>query len=188
MRLFIATTFPSHVLQSVNDRVAKVRSKLPPSSWVRPESQHLTFAFLGEHPDSLVDRLAALLTPRLGEHSAFEARLHGCGFFPNSRHARVGWLGVAPEEPFRAVAESVRDCVREAGVQLDGSDFRAHLTLLRVRDRWPPACIEIFHKALGSYESETFRVEKVTLYSSQLNPSGAVHTALRHFALRGVGD
>ncbi len=48
MRLFIATTFPPDVLCGLNERVTRVKTRLPPCSWVRPESQHLAFAFLGE--------------------------------------------------------------------------------------------------------------------------------------------
>ena len=80
MRLFIATTFPADVLRLLNERVAPVRPKLPPASWVRPETQHLTFAFLGEQPDALVDRIAPLLTSRLHGIARFEASLRGCGF------------------------------------------------------------------------------------------------------------
>ena len=36
--------------------------------------------------------------------SAFEATFRGCGFFPNRRHARVGWCGVDPDDRFIAIA------------------------------------------------------------------------------------
>jgi len=64
MRLFIATTFPEEILRSLNERLASVRSKLPPASWVRPETQHLTYAFLGEQDEAVVDQIA----PKVCEH------------------------------------------------------------------------------------------------------------------------
>lgn len=183
MRLFIATSFPEPELRAINDRIAKVRSRLPAASWVRPETQHLTFAFLGEQPESLLPALTPLVESRLAGVPRFEGRLLGGGFFPNRRHARVGWVGVAPEDAFRLVAEAVRGAVKEAGVKLDGGDFRPHLTLFRIRDRWPPTCTEIFVGALQDYESEPFAVDGVTLFSSELTPQGAIHTVLRQFAL-----
>ena len=54
MRLFIAISFPEQELRAISDRIAMVKSRLPPASWVRPETQHLTFAFLGEQPESLL--------------------------------------------------------------------------------------------------------------------------------------
>ena len=183
MRLFIATTFPRDVLADVNDRIARVKSKLAAASWVRPETQHLTFAFLGEQPETLVETLTPLVEKRLAGAKKFEGRLRDSGFFPNPRHARVAWVGVTPPENFRKVADGVRAAVKDAGVTLDSADFKPHLTLCRIRDVWPPACIEAFNGALRDYESAPFTVDHVTLFSSRLDPSGAVHTPLREMRL-----
>jgi RNA 2',3'-cyclic 3'-phosphodiesterase len=183
MRLFIATSFPAEVLRDLNDRVVALKPRLPAASWVRPETQHLTFAFLGDQPDAIIDRIDAPLSAALAGADKFEASLQGCGFFPNHRHARVGWAGLDPESKFAHVAKVVRDVVTKHGITLDGGDFKPHLTLLRVRDPWPPASIDLFCRSLKEYRSASFTVEAVTLYSSQLNPGGAIHTVQRRYAL-----
>lgn len=183
MRLFLASTFPAEVLRDLNARVEKARPRLPSASWVRPESQHLTFAFLGEQPESLIDALDASLKSALAQVPRFDATLGGCGFFPNQRRARVGWVGLDPEQGFVRIASVVREVVTKNGIHLDGGVFKPHLTLLRVRDPWPPASIELFCRTLGEYRSAAFTVDGVTLYSSQLNPKGAIHTALRKYGL-----
>jgi 2'-5' RNA ligase len=182
MRLFIATSFPGEVLRELNSRVALLRPRLPSASWVREETQHLTLAFLGDQPESLVDKIAAPLTAALAAIPCFEAHLGGSGFFPNPRHARVGWVGLQPEAGFTNVARAVREVVTRHGVQLDG-DFKPHLTLMRIRDQWPPASIDLFNRSLRDYQSQPFTVDGVTLYQSQLNPKGAIHTPLRTFGL-----
>lgn len=183
VRLFLAATFPRDVIDDVNARVNRVRSKLPAASWVKPESQHLTFAFLGDQPDALVDKLVPHLDERLADVPAFEGRFSDCGFFPNPRHARVAWVGVTPEANFRAVADAVRAGVKEAGVELDRADFKPHLTMARIRDSWPPLCVETYHSTFRGYESAPFAVDRVTLFSSRLDPAGAVHTPLRELRL-----
>src|ERR1043166_8624906 len=183
MRLFIATSFPEGVLRALNERVTPIKTKVPPATWVRPETQHLTFAFLGEQDQALIDRLAPEVDKELAGVPKFEGALHGCGFFPNPRHARVGWVGVEPDAPFNAIAQGVRAAVERCGIHLDRGEFKAHLTLMRMREGWPPLSIEIFNKALGEFRSEAFPVDTVTPYSSQLNPKGAIHTALRRFVL-----
>ena len=183
MRLFIATSFPAEVIDDLNGRVARLKPRLPAASWVRPEAQHLTFAFLAEQPEAMVDKLAPPLTSALSSVPSFDSRMHGCGFFPNPRHARVGWIGLQPEENFISIANAVRDVVTKHGIALDRADFKPHLTLMRIRDRWPPASIELFNQSLRDYCSTPFTVKDVTLYSSQLNPHGAIHTPLRTFAL-----
>lgn len=183
VRLFLAATFPRDVIDDVNARVSRVRNKLPAASWVKPEAQHLTFAFLGDQPDELLATLVPLVEARLAPIAAFEAQLRSCGFFPNPRHARVAWIGVAPEEEFRRVAEAVRGAVTEAGIALDRADFKPHLTLARIREPWPPLCVETYHGALRNYESVPFTLDRVTLFSSKLDPNGAIHTAVREFRL-----
>ena len=183
MRLFIAMSFPSEVLGDLNERVSRLKPRLPAASWVRPESQHLTLAFLAEQPEALVEQLTPPLTESLRTLQRFDASLNGCGFFPNPRHARVGWVGLQPEARFGGIADAVRAVVKKNGVELDGADFKPHLTLMRIRDRWPPASIDLFHQSLRDYRSGPFAVSDVTLFSSQLNPNGAIHTPLKTFAL-----
>lgn len=183
MRLFIATSFPDAVIRELNARVRAIRSRLPQASWIREESQHLTLAFLGEHPEALVKQLDAPLTGALASMQSFEARLCGAGVFPNARHARVGWAGLDPEARFVELARTIREVVSANGVQLDRADFKPHLTLMRMREGWPPSSIELFTRTLRDYASESFTVDSVTLYSSRLDPHGAVHTPQRTFAL-----
>ncbi len=183
MRLFIATTFPESVTRDVAQRVSTLKTRLPTASWVRPESQHLTFAFLGEQDEAVIDKIAPPLEARLRGMKKFTAVLRGCGFFPNPRHARVGWIGLDPEEPFKEIAHVVRDVVTHHGVELDGAEFRPHLTLMRMREGWPPASIELFERSLKNYRSAPMVVDAITLYSSRLNPSGAIHTPVRKFVL-----
>src|SRR6186713_886379 len=134
MRLFIATSFPQEVMADLNARVARFKIRLPSASWVKPSSQHLTFAFLGEHPESAVAALTGPLDATLAKLPSFAATLHGCGFFPNSRHARVGWVGLDPEAPFVETARAVREAVTMSGVSFDVVEFKPHLTLMRIRD------------------------------------------------------
>lgn len=183
MRLFLATTFPGEVLSELNGRSAGLKPRLPAASWVRPESQHLTFAFLGEQPESLLAKIEPELQSSIARVSAFPASLRGSGFFPNARHARVGWIGLDPEAPFVHLAGVVREAVTRSGGSFDGSDFKPHLTLMRIRDPWPPASIDLFQRSLRDYRSAEFNVDRVTLYSSQLDPKGAVHTPLMKFDL-----
>ena len=184
MRLFIAASFPAAILAHLEERVQRLRPRLPSASWVKAESRHLTFAFLGEQPESLIDLVEKNVNAVIGSVPAFEASLRGCGVFPNARQARVGWIGLDPEKPFVDLASAVRSGVKKSGVALDAADFKPHLTLMRIRDRWPPASIELFRKSLADYESSVFRVEKLTLFSSKLDPKGAIHTPLRELVLR----
>jgi 2'-5' RNA ligase len=183
MRLFIATSFPPEVLRDLNDRAAQYKPRLPAASWVRPETQHLTLAFLGEQKESIIEQVDGPLKAAMAKRDKFEATLLDCGFFPNPRHARVAWVGLDPESKFIELAQVVRDVVTKQGVALDAVEFKPHLTLLRVRDPWPPASIDLFGRSFRDYRSSPFAVDHITLYSSQLSPKGAIHTAQATFPL-----
>jgi len=90
---------------------------------------------------------------------------------------------VAPPGSFIAIANTVRGAIKECGLVFDQNEFRPHLTIMRIRDPWPPACIETFCGALRDYQSAPFPIDRITLFSSQLSPKGAVHTPLREFRL-----
>src|SRR5207237_7535080 len=107
--------------------------RLPPSAWVRPQAQHLTLAFLGEQKDEAIGKFSPLVERSLNGVKKFEARLKDCGFFPNPRHARIGWAGVTPEESFRAMANAVRGARRESGVEFDQNECPPHLPIKPIR-------------------------------------------------------
>jgi RNA 2',3'-cyclic 3'-phosphodiesterase len=184
MRLFIASSFPDAITRDLNDRVQRLRPRLPSASWVRPEAHHVTYAFLGEQTQALAEGLAPALRQALASIATFPATLSGSGFFPNARRARVGWVGLQPEEEFQSIASAVRAVVTAAGVVLDRAEFRPHLTLMRIRDPWPPASTDLFESSLRTFRSEPFTVHDVTLFSSRLMPDGAVHTPVESFTLR----
>jgi 2'-5' RNA ligase len=184
MRLFVAATVPEEIRHHLEEKVRPLRARLPRGSWVKAEAQHFTLAFLGERDAALIDELSTRLEEEVHTTSSFEARLRGCGFFPTPRRARVGWIGISPEAPLQAVAGRVRDAVTAAGVALDRAEFKAHLTLVRIKEPWNSSAVSTFTHALEQYESAPFRIDQVTLYQSQLGSGGATHTPLRSFPLQ----
>jgi 2'-5' RNA ligase len=69
------------------------------------------------------------------------------------------------------------------GVEREGRAFRPHVTLARIRDPWPSGAVAAFRERLDAAALPPFRCAECVLYSSRLNPAGAVHTAIRTFAL-----
>ena len=177
MRLFIATSFPPEALRPLNERLEKLKPRLPRASWVREETQHLTFAFLGEQEEAFVDRI------QISDGRKFDACLKGCGFFPNKHHARVGWIGAEPRAQFVDLAERIRGAINDAGVKMEQNEFKPHLTVMRIRDRWPPRSLEMFEEGMRDFQSAPFAIHEVTLYLSRLDPAGAIHVPLRTFPL-----
>ncbi len=183
LRLFVAWSVPVEVRKEIQSVVRPLQAELPPCSWVRPQAYHITFAFVGDQPEAVVEKLSEAVGPAAASCAKFEAVLRGAGFFPSSRRPRVGWLGFEPQQPMVELGKAIGDAVRSAGLPVDDKPFRPHLTLVRTKDRWSCPQASKLLQSFESWKSQTMSVDHVSIYSSQLDPSGAVHTELGRFLL-----
>jgi len=175
MRLFVAYRLSDAPAARVAALAASLRGKLPKGSWVGEHSYHLTFAFLGEQKREVVPELVDALGLATAPMSAVDAKLASGGFFPNERHARIGWIAVEPPGPIEAIAAPVREAIASCGVSFDTKEFKAHLTLVRLRGAWDRPDTEAFLGAVAAVGEIPFRLDRVSLFESRLLQSGAVH-------------
>ena len=183
MRLFVAATLPLDVAEALDHLLRKVRPHLGAASWVRPEAQHVTFAFVGEQPEDAVATISSALAHRLAPVAAFGARLEGAGFFPSRSRPRVAWCGITPRDPLMAIATVVRERLAVAGIPFDEKPFHPHLTLARLKGPWSSDSVAAFESAVGEFESPLFDIGQVRLYESRLSAQGATHTVMASYAL-----
>lgn len=183
VRLFVAYRIGAEPASRVASVVSSVRARLPKSAWVGRDAYHLTFAFLGEHDVAVVPLVASAMKSATSALAAVDARLTGGGFFPTVGRPRVGWVAVEPREPVVAIADALRAELAECGVSFDGKAFKAHLTLVRIREAWTERDVALFREAAGVAGAIPFRLDRVSLFESQLRPAGAVHTELAHCEL-----
>ncbi|HUO85382.1 MAG TPA: RNA 2',3'-cyclic phosphodiesterase [Thermoanaerobaculia bacterium] len=185
LRLFIAWTIPEPLRREVEKAMGPLRTTLPRCSWVRPESFHLTFAFLGDQPATVVPKIQDTLSPKLAEHPPFQVTLTGAGFFPSTVRPRVGWIAMEPGDRLIAIADETRKSLLRIGVQLDDRPFKPHLTLVRTKDRWSKLHADAFLTRLGGFRSTPVLVDHLSIYSSRLDPAGAIHSELVRLKLGG---
>lgn len=178
MRLFVAYRLADVPASRVAKIIAAIRGEVPRATWVAPHSLHLTFAFLGEQRCEVVPELIDALTRAVKPMEPVDAKLTGGGFFPNAGRARVGWIGVEPHAAVEAIATPIREALVSSGTAFDEKAFRAHLTLVRLREAWRPPDTDRFLRAVSAAGEIPFRLDRVSLFESRLLPSGAVHDEL----------
>lgn len=183
MRLFVAHRVAGEAAGRVAGIAASLRTRLPRGVWVGRDAYHLTFAFLGEQSAGDVPRLREELARALAPLAAVDAELERGGFFPNAQRPRVGWLAIEPHERVEAIARSVREAIGSCGLRFDEKPFRAHLTLVRIREPWRRSDTDAFTGAVSAAGAIPFRLDRVSLFESRLLSSGAVHAELAGFAL-----
>lgn len=184
MRLFLAVELPAPLRQSL----ARLRVSLDPDGsrarWVRPESLHLTLAFLGEVDSERVESIQHALTAIRSEQ--IHIVVQGVGFFPNIRSPRVLWVGIV-SEGLQAVVVGIRQRLVEIGFPREARAFLPHLTLARAGRKGTigrtlvEAAIRLSETEFGS-----FSANRVCLFRSHLQKSGAVHEKLSEFVFSSM--
>ena len=182
VRAFIAVELPDEVRESIGRTTARLRDELPRARWVRPATLHLTVKFLGELPLSRLTALGDDAAACVSDRGIADVRLAGGGFFPNARRPRVAWIGgeAAALEP---VADALQRVAARHGVERERRPWSPHLTVARLRDRWPPPAVERFVAEVETLGAFDFRCRELVVFSSRLEPGGAVHTPVRRLSL-----
>ncbi|MDA0182168.1 RNA 2',3'-cyclic phosphodiesterase [Solirubrobacter phytolaccae] len=166
MRLFVALDLP----EDVRDALTAAGQAADPEVWrpVKPESLHITLAFLGERPEEDVEAIAPVV---LAESVAPRLELGDVLLLP-PRRARV--LTVEIHGPLGDLQARVSAGLEAAGVYTpETRPFRAHVTIARLRPRVRPP-----REAPLALAPIAFAGPSVTLYVSRLHQHGATYQPL----------
>jgi 2'-5' RNA ligase len=180
LRMFFAVGLDAAARAAVAD-VVRVLREAPEADavrWVREESYHVTLRFLGDVDVERIARLTDCVRERTASLRPFRLELGGPRGFPSRRSARFVVLDVGPVDRLDELAEAVERGVVAAGFDPESRQFRAHLTLGRVRTRKFPAVTGAV-TAVG----EGCHVEDVVLFKSALHRSGARYTPVERIPL-----
>lgn len=181
LRAFLAVPLPDEVRRRARQVQEALSAPLPGVRWVRPEGMHLTLRFFGEADEETLDRVGAIMLSVGRLCAPFQVDVVGAGAFPSPGRPRVFWLGIGGSEPLLALHALLEERLEGAGIPGEGRPFHPHLTLGRARFRLPPA-----QAALEPYQNlycGTVPVDRIVLYESRLQPSGAVYLPLQTAAL-----
>jgi 2'-5' RNA ligase len=176
-RLFVALSLPA----PVREALATLPEPRPGVSWTRPEQLHVTLRFIGDTPENKIDLLIERLVKV--QVASFLLPVEGVGTFPPKRPPRVVWAGTGSGHPrLFQLRQRLDDALLSTGLPIDVKTFHPHITLGRCREDPGPALAK-WLKQHREFAAPPFRVESFDLYSSELQPTGAVHTPLRKFPL-----
>lgn len=175
-RLFFALSLPG----AVSDSLDFLCEGIPHARWALENEFHITLSFLGEVPrhrlSDVLDIASSMRAPR------FELTLEGAGVFPHRGQPRVLWVGVRKEERLFAFQRTLQNELRHGDFELDRRKFHPHVTLARV-DHSPREPLSDWLGHHLNYQSDTFRVRRFHLVSSELLSHGARHTVEETFSL-----
>jgi 2'-5' RNA ligase len=177
-RLFVAIDLPDAHRTILADLQEPVRGV----SWTSPEQFHLTLRFLGETDSD--DQKAITRRLKTLQVEPFILPLENVGVFPPRGQSRIIWSGVGHGHPrLYQLRQQIDDSLLATGIAIDLRTYVAHITLGRCV-RAKPGPIDAYIRKHRDFQGPPFRVDRFSLYSSQLTPTGAIHTVEAAFPLR----
>ena len=179
IRAFIAIPLPSNVIEQIGALQSKLKESGFKIRWVKPANIHLTLKFLGDIAPEKIAEIEKQLHVAVADHPPLTLAAKGIGVFPGIRKPRVLWVGVSGQtQDLRNLHQSVDSGMHRVGFAVEKRKFKSHLTLGRIKSFIDPDRLVQTMQSCSEFESESFNAERIHLYQSRLEPSGAVYTKL----------
>jgi len=183
LRTFLAVPVPRDVSSKKNMLYSTLENVDGDINWVKNAQLHLTMKFLGHTPESaiidVIDHVEKI-TPNM---NPFDLKIEETGCFPVPTRPRILWLGLKGNLVLlKSMVESIENVLEPLGFPKESRDILPHITLARIKypQKHTPN-VDPFLKS--SYDPIDFPVDRMQFFSSELLPSGAVHTILKTFPL-----
>jgi len=188
IRTFVAIELDDNTKAHIAAAIETLRQKrIDNLRLVRPEGVHLTLKFLGDIEDSQVPLVADAMKHAASQQTSFSLTLGAPGVFPNTKRARVLWIGLDGElKALKFLQAEVEKALTSVGFAAERQPFNPHLTIGRMHHRASRfdrqrAIDALF--AVGLPANQTISVESISLMKSTLQPSGAVYQRIRQSPL-----
>lgn len=176
-RLFTGIELP----EAVKDAVMDLHQPLPGTKWVDHDDLHITLRFAGDVDNRVArdfeDLLAEIDVP------VFELQVAGLGQFGGNEPHSL-WAGVTPSPQLEALARANERAARAAGLPAGARNFKAHVTLARLRNT-PPELIARWLGRNGRFSCEPFIVQRFVLFSSRPKSGGGPYLVEAGYPLAG---
>jgi 2'-5' RNA ligase len=188
MRCFIAIDIDEIIRSALNDLQWKLRdgidAKKGDINWVNPNNIHLTLKFLGEIKDEKVAEVCNIVKAVAGRHKSFELDIESVGHF-GGRSPKVLWVGTGKGgENLLKLQEDIEKSLASAGWPEEARDFAGHLTLCRIRHPAAGMKLAQVSEDYKDFKLGTMLADSVSVYQSELKPTGPDYTVLGNYKLQ----
>ena len=144
---------------------------------VEPEIMHLTLRFLGEVPQTTVERIKEAMSSV--RFAPFEIEFIGLGVFPNPRRINVVWVGIKQgQEQLNDIFHQLEPQLRKLGLPPDDKGFSPHMTIARVKSAVNRDALASYVDKMREQEFGKMAARAVRLKKSTLTPKGPIYTTI----------
>ena len=179
IRTFLALEPSREIQQELSAVQRHLRKVAPGVGWVKEENIHLTVKFFGSVEEEEILTIAETIRTEGEEAPFFSASIKGLGVFPRPQRPRVIWAGMEEgAEQLCQMQQQFEQALEKKGFPAENKKFHPHLTLGRVKSL--PRSAPLLQVLEGYQETlfGRFQVRDLSLFKSELLPTGAVYTRL----------
>jgi 2'-5' RNA ligase len=186
IRTFIAVESPPDVRRRTQDLVNRLRRADADVKWLAPDQMHWTLKFLGDVEEQQINDVCRAVERCAEPFTPFELAVTGAGAFPTLDRPHTLWIGATTgEDALSILAGSIEKLLAGLGFPKEHRRFTAHLTLGRVRSGRNVRQLSQLVRDNAAFAAGAMTIDEVVVFSSRLDPAGAVHEVLSRAALQG---
>jgi len=187
IRAFLAIDPPAEIFREI----IKIQERLKKAiqgdiRWVRPEGIHLTLKFFGYVYQTDIANISSVVKNSMANMRALLLNVRSLGAFPSVNRPRVLWLGIDGDTDALINLQTEIDTgFQDYGFKKEDRPFRPHLTLARIKEPKGMVGLAGTVKKNEDYIAGSFTARGITLFMSDLKPTGAIYTKLVDFPFPG---
>lgn len=176
MRFFIALEIPEQNKTQLQSIQKSLSALIPEARITDSDKFHLTFAFIGEQPEKIKDKLIQILNEATKGIKAFEITPAYIDGFPNIHYPKVIWTGVNGEtDKIIILRERIKDRLFEMGLDTDERRFIPHITIAKLNNE-TEVSLEVeekLQKIMSEQHFTPIKINDIKLFESI--PDGSFH-------------
>ncbi|HSD64917.1 MAG TPA: RNA 2',3'-cyclic phosphodiesterase [Ignavibacteriaceae bacterium] len=180
-RLFIALEIPKEIRQKISELKEEAVPDSGDLKWEPTEKIHLTIKFIGDVKDELVNPIIDSMV-FLGQYEKIKCRLTKFGFFSKHGIPQILWIGLWVDSILYNILEQLNSNLVKFGVSVEERKFKPHVTLLRIKKRFPEKWVTDFNSFI--IPEIDFISDNIMLIKSELLPESSKYTVLKKFNLK----
>jgi RNA 2',3'-cyclic 3'-phosphodiesterase len=181
IRLFIAMHIPFEIRDKIFSIVEEIEPDYRKYRWENIDKIHLTLKFIGNVDENITEQIKNKLS-FIEKYNKFHFRISGFNFFFRNSKPQILWIGLGTSDPLKNLVKEIEDTLVPFSIPLEKRGFKAHLTLLRIKENPGAGFIDAFKK----YEMPEIKFvsSEVMLMQSLLKPSGSEYKELKVYKLK----
>jgi len=180
-RLFVALEIPEDVRASISDFRYQAADDQLNFKWEPKEKVHLTLKFIGE----VNDERAGMISNSLGfleQYERIRCKLTRFGFFFKNGIPQILWIGLWVDTILFNIVERLNNELVKFDIPVEKRKFKPHLTLLRIRKRFPEEWVTKFNSFI--IPEINFVSDNILLIKSELLADSSKYTVIKNFNLK----